>query len=117
MVYEREPLICGSSLIVEQAFSLQTGASAPAPIRRLKPPLQAEARSTPALSYYGPGGRQLLLFTILAAATAHRRTLPPPRAFTMHGHSTLQTHTELFEYICNENSQDVSHITGKDDRR
>jgi hypothetical protein len=39
------------------------------------------------------------------------------RPFTMHGHSTLQTDTELFEYICNENNQDVLHITGKDDRR
>jgi hypothetical protein len=39
------------------------------------------------------------------------------KPFTMHGHSTLQTDTELFEYICNENNQDVSHITGKDDRR
>jgi hypothetical protein len=39
------------------------------------------------------------------------------RPFTMYGHSVLQQNAELFEYICNENNQDVSHITGKDDRR
>jgi hypothetical protein len=39
------------------------------------------------------------------------------RPFTMRGHSTLQPDAELLEYICNENNQDVSHITGKDDRR
>jgi len=37
--------------------------------------------------------------------------------FTMHGKSTLEADTELMEYICNENNQDVPHITGKDDRR
>ena len=39
------------------------------------------------------------------------------RPFTMYGHSVLQQNAELFEYICNENNQDVSHIVGKDDRR
>ena len=39
------------------------------------------------------------------------------RPFTMYGHSVLQANTDLFEYICNENNQDVSHIVGKDDRR
>jgi hypothetical protein len=35
----------------------------------------------------------------------------------MHGHSTLQTNTDLMEYICNENNVDVPHITGKDTRK
>ena len=39
------------------------------------------------------------------------------KPFTMHGRSTLQTDTELTEYICNENNQDVSHIVGKDNRK
>jgi hypothetical protein len=39
------------------------------------------------------------------------------RPFTMYGHSVLQANADLFEYICNENNQDVSHIVGKDDRR
>jgi hypothetical protein len=39
------------------------------------------------------------------------------RPFTMYGHSVLQPNADLFEYICNENNQDVSHIVGKDDRR
>jgi hypothetical protein len=39
------------------------------------------------------------------------------RPFTMYGHSVLQANADLFEYICNENNQDVPHITGKDDRR
>jgi hypothetical protein len=39
------------------------------------------------------------------------------RPFVLHGHSTLETDTELMEYICNENNQDVPHITGKDMRR
>jgi hypothetical protein len=39
------------------------------------------------------------------------------RPFTMYGHSVLQATADLFEYICNENNQDVSHIVGKDDRR
>jgi hypothetical protein len=39
------------------------------------------------------------------------------RPFTMYGHSVLEANADLFEYICNENNQDVSHIVGKDDRR
>jgi len=39
------------------------------------------------------------------------------RPFTLYGHSALEVNTELFEYICNENNQDVPHITGKDDTR
>ena len=39
------------------------------------------------------------------------------KPFVMHGKSALETSTELMEYICNENNQDVPHITGKDDRR
>jgi len=39
------------------------------------------------------------------------------KPFTMHGHSTLQMNTDLMEYICNENNQDVPHITGKDTRK
>jgi len=39
------------------------------------------------------------------------------RAFVMHGKSALDSSTELMEYVCNENNQDVPHITGKDDRR
>jgi hypothetical protein len=38
------------------------------------------------------------------------------KPFTMHGHSALET-GELMEYICNENNQDVPHITGKDTRK
>jgi hypothetical protein len=36
--------------------------------------------------------------------------------FTLHGRSTYETGTELMEYICNENNQDVEHIVGKDPR-
>jgi hypothetical protein len=39
------------------------------------------------------------------------------RSFVMHGHSAAETGTELMEYICNENNQDIPHITGKDTRR
>lgn len=39
------------------------------------------------------------------------------RPFVMYGKSTLETNTELMEYICNENNQDVEHIVGKDNRR
>ncbi len=39
------------------------------------------------------------------------------RPFTMLGKSTLQVDTDLMEYICNENNQDVPHITGKDTRK
>ncbi|HVZ22258.1 MAG TPA: hypothetical protein VG871_14400 [Vicinamibacterales bacterium] len=38
------------------------------------------------------------------------------RPFTLHGKSVYQHGTELMEYICNENNQDVSHIVGKDPR-
>jgi hypothetical protein len=38
------------------------------------------------------------------------------KPFTLHGHSAYQPGTELMEYICNENNQDVSHIVGKDPR-
>ena len=37
------------------------------------------------------------------------------RPFTMYGKST-PADTELMEYICNENNQDVEHIVGKDPR-
>jgi hypothetical protein len=36
--------------------------------------------------------------------------------FTLHGRSSYATDTELMEYICNENNQDVEHIVGKDPR-
>ncbi len=39
------------------------------------------------------------------------------RPFVMHGHSALETDTDLMEYVCNENNQDLPHITGKDTRR
>jgi hypothetical protein len=38
------------------------------------------------------------------------------KPFTMYGHSTLQQHTDLMEYICQENNKDLSHIVGKDAR-
>jgi hypothetical protein len=38
------------------------------------------------------------------------------RPFTLYGHFPLQPGTELMEYICNENNQDVQHIVGKDSR-
>jgi hypothetical protein len=38
------------------------------------------------------------------------------KPFTLVGHSTL-TDSELMEYVCNENNQDVEHITGKDTRK
>jgi hypothetical protein len=38
------------------------------------------------------------------------------KPFTLFGHSTIETDTEIMEYICNENNQDVIHITGKDSR-
>jgi hypothetical protein len=38
------------------------------------------------------------------------------RPFTMVGRSAYQFDTDLMEYICNENNQDVSHIVGKDPR-
>jgi hypothetical protein len=38
------------------------------------------------------------------------------RPFTTHGQSILQTNTDVMEYICQENNQDVRHIVGKDER-
>jgi hypothetical protein len=38
------------------------------------------------------------------------------KPFTLHGRSAYQFDTEVMEYICNENNQDVSHIVGKDPR-
>jgi hypothetical protein len=38
------------------------------------------------------------------------------KPFTLYGHTTLQTGTDLIEYICQENNRDVEHITGKDSR-
>jgi hypothetical protein len=39
------------------------------------------------------------------------------RPFTMYGHSPLVEDSEIIEYICNENNQDVGHILGKDTRK
>ena len=39
------------------------------------------------------------------------------KPFTLIGQSALLTNTEILEYICNENNQDVSHIVGKDSRK
>jgi hypothetical protein len=39
------------------------------------------------------------------------------RPFTMYGHSPLVEDSEIIEYICNENNQDVGHIVGKDTRK
>lgn len=48
-------------------------------------------------------------------------TIDDPGAYTkpfvMHGHSALDTSGEIMEYVCNENNQDVPHITGKDNRK
>ena len=38
------------------------------------------------------------------------------KPFTLHGDHTYESDTELMEYICNENNQDVEHIVGKDPR-
>jgi hypothetical protein len=38
------------------------------------------------------------------------------RPFTLYGGHSQATDTELMEYICNENNQDVEHIVGKDPR-
>ena len=38
------------------------------------------------------------------------------KQFTLYGHSTLETATDLMEYICQENNVDVGHIVGKDSR-
>ena len=37
--------------------------------------------------------------------------------FTLYGSHTAAKDTELMEYICNENNQDVEHIVGKDPRK
>jgi hypothetical protein len=39
------------------------------------------------------------------------------KPFTMYGRSPLVEDSEILEYICNENNQDVSHIVGKDTRK
>jgi hypothetical protein len=39
------------------------------------------------------------------------------KPFTMYGHSPLVENSEIIEYICNENNQDVGHIVGKDTRK
>jgi hypothetical protein len=39
------------------------------------------------------------------------------KPFTMYGQSPLVENSEIIEYICNENNQDVSHIVGKDTRK
>ncbi|HLK50780.1 MAG TPA: hypothetical protein VKT49_21715 [Bryobacteraceae bacterium] len=39
------------------------------------------------------------------------------KPFTLYGHFPLQPDTEIMEYICNENNQDVTHIVGKDNRK
>jgi hypothetical protein len=39
------------------------------------------------------------------------------KPFTMYGHFPLDPATEIMEYICNENNQDVNHIVGKDSRK
>jgi hypothetical protein len=38
------------------------------------------------------------------------------RPFTLYGRHDYAADTELMEYICNENNQDVEHIVGKDPR-
>jgi hypothetical protein len=38
------------------------------------------------------------------------------KPFTLHGEHAYESDTELMEYICNENNQDVEHIVGKDPR-
>ena len=38
------------------------------------------------------------------------------RPFTLYGEHAYESSTELMEYICNENNQDVEHIVGKDPR-
>lgn len=39
------------------------------------------------------------------------------RPFTLFGHSPMMVNTEIMEYICAENNQDVSHIVGKGEVR
>jgi hypothetical protein len=54
-------------------------------------------------------------------ALQYQVTIDDPGAYTksfiMNGQSALQADTDLMEYICNENNQDVPHITGKDTRK
>ena len=38
------------------------------------------------------------------------------RPFTLYGSHAYDAGTELMEYICNENNQDVEHIVGEDPR-
>jgi hypothetical protein len=38
------------------------------------------------------------------------------KPFTLYGGHEYDAGTELMEYICNENNQDVEHIVGKDPR-
>ncbi len=38
------------------------------------------------------------------------------KPFTLYGRHDYSANTELMEYICNENNQDVDHIVGKDPR-
>jgi hypothetical protein len=38
------------------------------------------------------------------------------RPFTLYGRHSYAENTELMEYICNENNQDVQHLIGKDPR-
>jgi len=38
------------------------------------------------------------------------------KPFTLYGEHAYESDTELMEYICNENNQDVEHIVGKDPR-
>ena len=38
------------------------------------------------------------------------------KPFTLYGEHVYEKDTELLEYICNENNQDVEHIVGKDPR-
>jgi hypothetical protein len=38
------------------------------------------------------------------------------RPFTLYGGHAIDSGAELMEYICNENNQDIEHITGKDPR-
>jgi hypothetical protein len=38
------------------------------------------------------------------------------KPFTLYGRHTYAENTELMEYICNENNQDVQHLVGKDPR-
>ena len=39
------------------------------------------------------------------------------KPFTLYGRFPLQVNTEIMEYVCTENNQDISHIVGKDNRK